>query len=105
MFTAIASLFTGAKVRADVAMTGEVTLRGLVLPIGGLKEKSLAAMRADIDTVIVPKLNEKDLSEVPEEVKHKLNFILADNVDEVLMAALEHVPQPVHEQEEHFAAV
>src|SRR6184192_237763 len=89
MFTALASLFSNRPVRPDVAMTGEITLRGLVLPIGGLKEKSLAAMRAGISTVIIPKLNEKDLPDVPEEAKQKLNFIPVENVDEVLAVALE----------------
>jgi ATP-dependent Lon protease len=89
MFTALASLFSNTPVRSDVAMTGEITLRGLVLPIGGLKEKSLAAMRAGISTVIIPKLNEKDLYDVPEEAKQKLKFIPVENVDEVLNAALE----------------
>src|SRR6266516_1568519 len=89
MFTALASLFSNKPVRPDVAMTGEITLRGLVLPIGGLKEKSLAAMRAGISTVIIPKLNEKDLVDVPEEAKQKLKFIPVENVDEVLRAALE----------------
>src|SRR5213596_1452397 len=89
MFTALASLFSNRPVRPDVAMTGEITLRGLVLPIGGLKEKSLAAMRAGISTVIIPKLNEKDLVDVPEEAKQKLKFIPVENVDEVLNAALE----------------
>jgi ATP-dependent Lon protease len=89
MFTALASLFSNTPVRSDVAMTGEITLRGLVLPIGGLKEKSLAAMRAGIPTVIIPKLNEKDLVDVPEEAKQKLKFIPVENVDEVLNAALE----------------
>jgi ATP-dependent Lon protease len=89
MFTALASLFTNTPVRSDVAMTGEITLRGLVLPIGGLKEKSLAAMRAGISTVIIPKLNEKDLVDVPEEAKQKLKFVPVENVDEVLAAALE----------------
>ena len=89
MFTALVSLFTNTPVRSDVAMTGEITLRGLVLPIGGLKEKSLAAMRAGISTVIIPKLNEKDLVDVPEEAKEKLKFIPVENVDEVLSAALE----------------
>jgi ATP-dependent Lon protease len=70
-------------------MTGEITLRGLVLPIGGLKEKSLAAMRAGITTVIIPKLNEKDLYDVPEEAKQKLKFVPVENVDEVLSVALE----------------
>ncbi|HET9367403.1 MAG TPA: endopeptidase La [Candidatus Udaeobacter sp.] len=89
MFTALASLFSNTPVRPDVAMTGEITLRGLVLPIGGLKEKALAAMRAGISTVIIPKLNEKDLVDVPEEAKQKLKFIPVENVDEVLEAALE----------------
>ncbi|MDQ6861157.1 MAG: endopeptidase La [Verrucomicrobiota bacterium] len=89
MFTALASLFSNRAVRSDVAMTGEVTLRGLVLPIGGLKEKSLGAMRAGITTVIIPKLNEKDLVDVPAEVKEKIRFIPVENVDQVLANALE----------------
>ncbi|MFL6583506.1 MAG: endopeptidase La [Chthoniobacterales bacterium] len=89
MFTALASLFSNTPVRPDVAMTGEITLRGLVLPIGGLKEKSLAAMRAGIETVIIPKLNEKDLVDVPEEAKQKLKFVPVETVDEVLANALE----------------
>ena len=89
MFTALASLFSNRPVRPDVAMTGEITLRGLVLPIGGLKEKSLAAMRAGISTVIIPMLNEKDLVDVPEEAKQKLKFVTVENVDEVLAVALE----------------
>ena len=89
MFTAIASLFSSLPVRADVAMTGEITLRGLVLPIGGLKEKTLAALRAGVKTVIIPKLNEKDLADVPAEVKEKLEIRTAETVDEVLAAALE----------------
>jgi len=88
MFTALASLFSGKPVRHDVAMTGEVTLRGLVLPIGGLKEKSLAAARAGIKTVIIPKLNEKDLPEIPSEVKRKIAFKPVETVDEVLEIAL-----------------
>src|SRR5689334_14916569 len=92
MFTALASLFSNKAVRVDVAMTGEITLRGLVLPIGGLKEKSLAAMRADISTVIIPKLNEKDLVDVPDEAKQKLRFVPVETVEEVLAHALdEHV--------------
>lgn len=94
MFTALASLFTNKPVRPDVAMTGEITLRGLVLPIGGLKEKSLAAMRAGISTVIIPKLNEKDLVDVPEEAKQKLKFVPVENVDEVLAVALENTESP-----------
>jgi len=93
MFTAIASLFSNRSVRSDVAMTGEITLRGLVLPIGGLKEKTLAAQRAGVKTVIIPKRNEKDLPDVPAEVKEELEFILVEAVDEVLAAALEN-PAP-----------
>lgn len=93
MITAIASLFTGVNVRADVAMTGEITLRGLILPIGGLKEKLLAAHRAGIPNVIIPKLNEKDLVDVPAEVMNQLKITLVETVDEVLAAALE--PKPV----------
>ena len=89
MFTALASLFTNTPVRSDVAMTGEITLRGLVLPIGGLKEKSLAAMRAGITTVLFPKLNEKDLVDIPEEAKQKIKFIPVENVEQVLANALE----------------
>src|SRR5438552_1823931 len=95
MFTALASLFSNTPVRSDIAMTGEITLRGLVLPIGGLKEKSLAAMRAGISTVIIPKLNEKDLVDVPEEAKQKLKFIPVENVDEVLSVALDKDTQPL----------
>jgi ATP-dependent Lon protease len=89
MFTALASLFSETPVRSDVAMTGEITLRGLILPIGGLKEKTLAALRAGINCVIMPKLNEKDLPDIPAEVKQQIKFVLAENVDEVLEAALE----------------
>ena len=89
MFTAFASLLSDRPVRHDVAMTGEISLRGLVLPIGGLKEKSLAAMRAGITTVLVPKLNEKDLPDVPEDAKKKLDFVFVQDVDQVLAEALE----------------
>jgi ATP-dependent Lon protease len=89
MFTAIASLFSNSPVRAEVAMTGEITLRGLVLPIGGLKEKTLAAVRAGIETVIVPKLNEKDFPDIPPEVKQKLKIVPVENVDELLNVALD----------------
>jgi ATP-dependent Lon protease len=92
MFTAIASLFSDTPVSSTVAMTGEITLRGLVLPIGGLKEKSLAALRAGIERVIIPKLNEKDLPDIPAEVKAQIKFIPAETVDEVLAAALEKKP-------------
>lgn len=88
MITAIVSALTGKKVRADVAMTGEITLRGKVLPIGGLKEKSLAAYREGIYTVIMPKANERDLDEIAPEVKAKMKFIPVETIDEVLKVAL-----------------
>lgn len=94
MFTALTSLFLERSVRSDLAMTGEISLRGLVLPIGGLKEKCLAAMRSGIKTVLIPKLNEKDLPDVPEEARNKLKIVLVDNVDQVLEIALE--KQPAH---------
>jgi ATP-dependent Lon protease len=86
--TAVASLFSGRPIRSDVAMTGEITLRGTVLPIGGLKEKSLAALRAGIRQVLFPKANEKDLEEVPQEAKERLQFIPVSEIDEVLEIAL-----------------
>jgi ATP-dependent Lon protease len=88
MFTALASLLMNRPVKSDVAMTGEITLRGLVLPIGGLKEKTLAAKRAGIKQVIVPKRNEKDLVDIPDEVKNTLKFHFVSTVDEVLQIAL-----------------
>lgn len=88
MTTAIVSALTCKKVRADVAMTGEITLRGKVLPIGGLKEKSLAAYREGIYTVIMPKANERDLDEIAPEVKAKMKFIPVETIDEVLKVAL-----------------
>ena len=81
-------MLTGNAVRRDVAMTGEVTLRGRVLPIGGLKEKLLAALRADIKTVLIPKENEKDLADIPENVKRGLEIVPTSTVDEVLERAL-----------------
>lgn len=89
MFTALASLFSNRRVSKDVAMTGEVTLRGLVLPIGGLKEKSIAALRAGIKTIIIPKLNEKDVPDLPDEVRERMQIIPVETVDEVLRVALE----------------
>ncbi len=88
MCTAIASVFTRRAVRRDIAMTGEITLRGRVLPIGGLKEKVLAAHRGNIDTIIVPKENEKDIRDIPSSVSKKLNIILVEHMDEVLAHAL-----------------
>ena len=88
MATAVASLFLKKPVRPYLGMTGEITLRGRVLPIGGLKEKVLAAARFGIKTVVIPKLNEADLDDVPDTVRESLEFILVDTVDEVLDAAL-----------------
>jgi ATP-dependent Lon protease len=85
--TALASLFSSRPVRSDLAMTGEITLRGVVLPIGGLKEKSLAALRAGITEILIPKDNEKDLEDVPLEAKQRLQFRPVQNIDEVLAAA------------------
>jgi ATP-dependent Lon protease len=88
MASALASALTGRQVHKDVAMTGEITLRGNVLPIGGLKEKVIAAHRAGIKTVIVPKENEKDLVEIPNNVKKKIRFVFVEHMDEVLKEAL-----------------
>lgn len=90
--TALISLLTGNPVRKDVAMTGEVTLRGHVLPIGGLKEKTLAALRHGITTLIIPHRNHKDLDEVPKDLRKKCKFILAKDVHEVLKNALVNEP-------------
>ena len=84
MVTSIVSVLTGIPVRRDVAMTGEITLRGRVLPIGGLKEKLLAALRGGLKTVLIPKENEKDLAEIPDNVKKGLKIIPVATVDEVL---------------------
>jgi ATP-dependent Lon protease len=88
MATALASLYLNVAVRTDTAMTGEISLSGLVLPVGGIKEKMLAARRAGIRRVILPKANEKDLKEVPEEVRTEMTFVLAETIDEVLAGAL-----------------
>lgn len=89
IFTALTSLLTGKPVRSDVAMTGEITLRGLVLPVGGIKEKVLAAKRAGISTVILPQKNEKDLEDIPEEVKKEIKFHFVQRMDEVIPIALQ----------------
>jgi ATP-dependent Lon protease len=90
--TALVSLMTGIRVRGDTAMTGEVTLRGLVLPVGGIKEKVLAAHRAGIKRVILPERCRKDLIDVPEQARKEIEFIFATQMDEVLKAALENSP-------------
>ncbi len=88
MATAITSLLTGRKVRSDVAMTGEITLRGSVLPVGGIKEKVLAAHRAGLKTIILPRRNEPDLDDLPKEVRKALKFVLVERVEQVLDVAL-----------------
>jgi ATP-dependent Lon protease len=98
MCTAIVSMLTGIRVRHDVAMTGEITLRGRVLPIGGLKEKVLAAHRAGIKRVIVPERNKADLDEVPAEVKGELAFVFVSKMDQVLEAALDEMPKAKPEE-------
>ena len=99
MTTAIVSALTRIPVRADVAMTGEMTLRGEVLPIGGLKEKLLAAHRGGIKTVLIPKDNEKDLSEIPKNIKQKLEIIPVQWIDEVLQVSLVKMPEPQRESQ------
>jgi ATP-dependent Lon protease len=89
MATALVSLISGRVVSANVAMTGEITLRGQVMPVGGIKEKMLAAHRSGVKTAIIPARNEADLDELPEEVRQEMRFVLAETVDDVLNAALE----------------
>ncbi|MDK2745586.1 MAG: endopeptidase La [Nitrospira sp.] len=93
MATALASVYEGKAVRSDTAMTGEISLSGLVLPVGGIKEKMLAAHRAGIRRIILPKANEKDLKDVPQEVRDELTFILAERIEDVLPAAFNPDPQ------------
>jgi ATP-dependent Lon protease len=93
MFLALVSLLTGKPVRSDVAMTGEISLRGLVLPIGGVKEKTLAALRAGIKTVMVPKRNEKDLEDVPAEARQKLEFVFLERVEDAVRTAIGELPR------------
>jgi ATP-dependent Lon protease len=100
MTTAMVSILTGIPVRADVAMTGEITLRGEVLPIGGLKEKLLAAHRGGIKTVLIPDENVKDLVDIPDNVKNKLEIIPVKWIDKVLEVALERQPDPLPEPDE-----
>jgi ATP-dependent Lon protease len=97
MFMALASLLANCAVRSDTAMTGEISLRGLVLPVGGIKEKVLAAMRAGITTVMLPKRNQKDLQDVPEEARQKLTFVLLETVDQAVEAALGLTPKSIRE--------
>lgn len=104
MCTAIVSVLTGTPVRKDVAMTGEITLRGQVLPIGGLKEKLLAAHRGDIKTVIIPKENERDLKEIPDNIKADLTIKPVKWIDEVLEIALQFLPTPITENKKPASA-
>jgi ATP-dependent Lon protease len=93
MFLALVSLLTGVPVRSDVAMTGEISLRGLVLPIGGVKEKTLAALRAGIRTVMLPRRNEKDLEDVPAQAREKLEFVFLERVEEAVKTAIGELPR------------
>src|SRR3546814_9437667 len=95
MVTAIVSVLTQTEVRREVAMTGEVTLRGRVLPIGGLKEKLLAALRAGIKTVLIPQENEKDLADIPDNVKRKLEIVPVSDCEEVVAPALGEELMPI----------
>ncbi|MCF7645232.1 S16 family serine protease, partial [Pseudochrobactrum asaccharolyticum] len=105
MVTAIVSVLTGIPVRKDVAMTGEVTLRGRVLPIGGLKEKLLAALRGGIKKVLIPEENAKDLAEIPDNVKNALEIIPVSYVGEVLEHALTRKPEPIEWVEPETSAI
>ncbi|MEE3255377.1 MAG: S16 family serine protease, partial [Chloroflexota bacterium] len=95
MATALASLFSQKPVKPEVGMTGEITLRGQVLPVGGIKEKVLAAHRAGLTTVVMPRRNEKDLDDVPKETRKKLKFVLVDRVEEVFAEALVAKSKPI----------
>jgi ATP-dependent Lon protease len=100
MVTSIVSVLTGIPVRCDVAMTGEITLRGRVLPIGGLKEKLIAALRGGLTTVLIPKENEKDLAEIPDNVKQGMKIHPVGTVDEIIAIALTSQPIPIAINEE-----
>jgi len=91
MFTALFSLLTSKTIKADVAMTGEISLRGLVLPVGGIKEKTVAAARAGIHTVCLPARNRKDLEDIPQAAKDQLRFVWLETVDDVIAAAFDEV--------------
>jgi ATP-dependent Lon protease len=103
MFVALTSLLTNKPVRSDIAMTGEITLRGLVLPVGGIKEKVLAGMRAGIKTIILPKKNEKDLEEIPEHIRAQMNFKFIQRMDEAIELALKHT-EPLSAEREIVSA-
>ena len=93
MFVALTSLLTNRPVRSDVAMTGEISLRGLVLPIGGVKEKVLAALRAGITTVMLPARNRRDLEDIPADAREQIRIEWLEQVDDALRVALESVPE------------
>jgi ATP-dependent Lon protease len=92
MFVALTSLLTGRPVRSDVAMTGEISLRGLVLPIGGVKEKVLAALRAGIHTVMLPARNQRDLEDIPADARAQIKFVWMEQVDDAIATALSALP-------------
>ena len=94
MATALVSLISGRPVKKGVSMTGEITLRGQVMPVGGIKEKMLAAHRAGLKTIILPKRNQLDIEDVPEEIRKTMTFIFAESVNDVLKAALEKPVKP-----------
>lgn len=103
MATALASLYTGLPVRMDTAMTGEITLAGLVLPIGGVKEKVLAARRSGLKRIVLPRANEKDLGHVPEEIRPEMEFVFAEHIDDVLNALIPGVTDRARDQMEALA--
>jgi ATP-dependent Lon protease len=94
MATALVSLISGRPVKKGVSMTGEITLRGQVMPVGGIKEKMLAAHRAGLKTIILPKRNEMDVEDVPDEVRKTMTFVYVESVNDVLKAALEKATKP-----------
>jgi ATP-dependent Lon protease len=97
MYIALVSLATGRRVKSGLAMTGEVSLRGLVLPVGGIKEKCLAAVRAGIHTVLLPARNRKDLEDIPQSAREKLEFVWLEHVDQAVEAALHDAPETLPE--------
>jgi ATP-dependent Lon protease len=103
MATSIVSILTGIAIRKDIAMTGEITLRGRVLPIGGLKEKLLAAVRGGIKKVLIPEENTKDLADIPDNVKDVLEIVPVAHLDQVLQHALVEQPEPIEWSEEDEA--
>jgi ATP-dependent Lon protease len=95
MFMALVSLLTGRNVRNDTAMTGEISLRGLVLPVGGVKEKVIAAQRAGIKRVMLPARNRRDLEDIPEETRRQLEFVWLEHVEDAIAAGLENSKAPM----------